>query len=641
MISKTTNVVNNEFQVTFDFTPDNVYHSRTNSKGTYWSTHVANGTTSRHGIWEGIEIVETWTKVGDNAWRSHGTSSRVTVSTKDNNVTIKAEAKYRLRTMGHHWNDFSGTYPFFYFGNIGGNPNKYPKGYFTDSNPVSPGKEHQYCVVPPDWSYKWCEWSDWAYKHGNATKNWAIANGRYEQRNANYEAASANNGWISDSGNKQMWRKSMMFFFEKNYYDSVTSSGISTHPNVPGLHVDWAKGDQGQVTVTYTDNAGIPGTVWLNAYCGNKSAWIRTYDNSGVFYNGESRTFYVDFNHYFGEECRGNDVYYEAWSRNNLNYECKGSTGWVGVQRYNGRPTKPSNLNISGVNGIIYNKISINWHWGWDPDGDWIVYDLWARIITKEGQVLKDDYIARGFDGLTMEYDISNYPEECNIEIWVRSSDNSIVSDWCDPVSCKKGAVPKGKIVFLSPCVSGTNLYSKRPRFVFDGYDGVSEFIFVINDQIFSSHTHWYLFHHHNSRMVFKPNFDLSGNLGCCAYMRNQYGNSQQSMSYFFTVRNPYENIVEGNIITAKDVKDVQLLIADFGRAFNKEFWYENVDRDVIITARIYNTCYNFLNSVAWDINNLTPGSPYEYALHCSPVEAGQINDDDLWNKLVEELNNI
>ena len=641
MISKTTQVVNNEFQVTFDFTPDNIYHSRTNSKGTYWSTHVANGTTSRRGIWEGIEIVEVWTQIGNNAWRSHGTSSRVTVSTRDNNVTIKAQARYRLRTMGYHWNDFSGTYPFFWFGNISKNPNKYRKGYFTDTYPASPGNEHHCCVVPPDWSYKWCEWSDWAYNHALATKNEAIYDGRYEKRNGNYESAKASNGWISDSGNGQMWRKSMMFYFEKDYYDSVTSSGISTHPNTPGLNVHWAKGDSGQVTVTYTDSAGIAGKIWLNAYCGNKTAQVLNWDTSWTFYNGQSSTINVDFNNAFGEECRGNDVYYEAWSRNNLGYECKNSSGWIGIQRYNGRPTKPSNLNLSGVNGIIYDKISINWHWGWDPDGDWIVYDLWARVVSKEGRVLKDDYIARGFNGLTMEYDISNYPEECNIQIWVRSSDNLIVSDWCDPVSCTKGYRPKGNITLLSPNVSGTNLYNKRPRFVFEGYDGSSEFIVVINDTEFSSWHHSYLFHHHHNRMVFKPNFDLNGHIKCYSYMKNQYGNGNMSVAHYFTIKHTYKDVVEGKYITAKSIKDIQLLIADFGKAFNRSFAYEIVDKEVIITARIYNTCHNFINSVLWDINNLTPGSPFEYALHCWPVEVGQLNDDELWNKLVQELNNI
>ena len=50
MISNTTKVVNNKFQVTFNFAPKDIVHSRTNSKGTYTATHKGGGTTQRKGI---------------------------------------------------------------------------------------------------------------------------------------------------------------------------------------------------------------------------------------------------------------------------------------------------------------------------------------------------------------------------------------------------------------------------------------------------------------------------------------------------------------------------------------------------------------------------------------------------------------
>lgn len=67
MISNTTKVVNNKFQVTFNFAPKDIVHSRTNSKGTYTATHKGGGTTKRKGIWEGIEIIDVQTKIGSNA----------------------------------------------------------------------------------------------------------------------------------------------------------------------------------------------------------------------------------------------------------------------------------------------------------------------------------------------------------------------------------------------------------------------------------------------------------------------------------------------------------------------------------------------------------------------------------------------
>lgn len=644
MISRTTSVSGNKFKVTFTFNPTNVTHSRTNSRGTYTATHRANGTTARQGIWEGIERVEVWTKIGNNAWRSHGNTSSVTVETTKNGETIQGCVRYRLRTMGHHWNDLTGKYPFFYFGNIGGVAANYSKGKFTDSAPVSPGNEHKYCIVPPDWSYKWCEWSDWAYQHAKSTGkngNWAVEDGRFEQRNNKYESANADNGWISDSNRGQMWRKPMMFFFEKDYYSSVVSAGIPTEPNLPTLQVHWAKGDGGNISVQYTDNAGHSGKVYINAYCNGRTANILNWNNSWNFYNGETRNIWVDFNNAFGESCRGHDVYYEAWSQNNQGYYAPGSTGWKGVQRYNGRPSVPTGLRVSGVNGIIYHKIQIDWNSAWDPDGDYVVYDIWLRCVSKEGRAIKDDYIARGYNGLSMTYDISNFPEESTIQVWVCSSDSSIVSDWSSPVSCQKGAVPKGNITLISPSVSWTTLYNRSPRFSFQGYDGKSEFVVVVNNREFTSYHHGHLFHIHGDKVMFQPDVGLANDTSCYAYMRNQYGNGNISPTWHFTITDPYENVTEGNIVTAQDVRHIQQMISDFGRAYNQSYNFTEIKSGGFITAAIYNECQAFLNSVAWAINNSVPNTPFTRYPQSPGVSPGQFNDDALWDQLVIDLKNI
>lgn len=642
MISKTTKVVNNKFQVTFNFTPDNIKHSRKNSKGTYTATHVGGGTTARKGIWEGIEIVEVKTKIGSGAWRSHGTNKTVTVETSSNDVTIQAQAKYRLKSMGWHWNDFTGTYPFFWYGNIKNVPYKYRLGSFRDSYPKTPGSEHHICAVPPDWKYVSCQWSNWAYKHGQDTPNWEFSNGKYEQRNGNYEAAKASNGWISDNNLKQMYRKSMMFIFEKTYSNSVISSGISTHPNTPNLEVHWAKGDQGQVTVKYTDNAGIAGKILLKAYCNNKTVEVLNFNNSWTFYNGQSRTIDVNFYNAFGEAYRGNNVYYEAWSMNNLGYQSKSSTGWVGVQRYNGRPSIPTGLRIESDNGIIYNKIRFAWNKASDPDNDTVVYDLWIRLTTKEGQILKNDYIARGLNALSMNYDISNLPDNCNIQIWVRSSDNSIVSDWCIPVECKKGAVPKGTLTLIAPNVSGSNLYNNRPRFFFDGYDKESIFVFVYGDKEYSTDKHPNMFSISDSKIVFKPNFNMEQNkqFSCYGYMKNKYGNSKKTPVCKFTIKDPYENITEGNFIEASVVNEVYSLIKDFGKAYKRDFT-STISKGEFLTVDTFNICNKFLKDTASYLNGIVKTDTFDYIYDLANVVSGQINDDALWDELVKKLNYI
>lgn len=644
MISNTTRMVDNKFYVDFNVQPQNITHKRQYSgQKAYTATHVGGGTTKRQGIKEGIEIKSIKTKVGEHAWRDRDISNTVTCWTAYNDNPIQISVTYTLKCMGWQWKDYTGTYPFFWYGNIGQVPHKYRHGSFKDSKPVAPGSEHTICAVPSDWKLVSTDWSDWAYKHGSSTKNYAIADGRFEQRNFNNDTSSETTatGWFSETGYSQFTRKSMMFTFEKTYTMTVYSSGIATHPNAPELTVQYAKGDLGNIVVKHTDPANKSANVQVNATCKGMNVEVVSYSNSGSIASGASKTFTIDFNKCFGESYRGNDIKYEAWSKNSLGYVSKTSSGIKGVHRYNGRPTVPTGLRIEGDSGIIYNKVNFYWNAATDPDKDTVVYDVWVRFTTKEGKVLKDDYIVRGLNKLTTSYDISNLPDECGIQVWVRSSDNSITSDWCQPVESKKGAVPKGSLALISPSVTGTNLYNKRPRFVFEGYDGSTEFIVVINNKEYSSVKNASLFSKHNNRIVFKPNFDLSSTISIYAYMKNQYGNSKASMTYKFTIKSPKEDVEENDIITAKVIKDIQLLIADFGKAFNKKFEYEAVNKETVLTAKIYNTCHNFLNSVLWNINDLTPGSPFEYALHCWPVEPGQLNDDELWNKLVEELNNI
>lgn len=644
MISKTTRIVDNKFYVDFNVKPQDIIHKRQYSgQKAYTATHVGGGTTKRQGIKEGIEIKSIKTKVGTSAWRTENIANKITCSTSSNDQVIQIQVTYTLKTMGWQWKDYTGTYPFFWYGNIGQVTYKYRHGSFKDSKPVAPGSEHTICAVPSDWKLTATAWSDWAYKHGQNTNNWEMPDGKYEKRNMNVDTSSQTDskGWRSESGYSQITRKSMMFTFEKTYTMSVTSSGIATHPNAPQLTVTYAKGDSGNITVKHTDPAGKPATLKVNAICNGKTVEVVSYTNSGSVNNNASKTYTIDFNKHFGESYRGKDVKYEAWSKNSLNYVSKTSSGIKGVHRYNGRPTVPKGLRIEGVNGIIYNKVNFYWNASSDPDGDTVVYDVKVKFTTKEGSVLKDDYIAKGINKLSTSYDISNLPDECNVQVWVRASDNSITSDWSSPVECKKGAVPKGSIALISPCVSNTNLYNKKTRFVFEGYDESTEFIVVINNKEYSSIKNAALFSKYNNRIVFKPNFNLDTNVSCYAYMKNEYGNSKTSITYKFTIKNPVENIIENNIITAQSIKEVQLLIADFGKAFNKKFEYEAVSKEMLITANIYNTCYNFLKTVSLNINNLTPKSPFEYNLQCSLVEVGQINDDNLWDKLVAELNNI
>ena len=67
MIKSSKAIVSNRCEVTFDFTPQDVKYSRSN----YTATHKGGGTTSRQGIWEGIECISAQIKIGNEAWKTY------------------------------------------------------------------------------------------------------------------------------------------------------------------------------------------------------------------------------------------------------------------------------------------------------------------------------------------------------------------------------------------------------------------------------------------------------------------------------------------------------------------------------------------------------------------------------------------
>ena len=125
---------------------------------------------------------------------------------------------------------------------------------------------------------------------------------------------------------------------------------------------------------------------------------------------------------------------------------------------------------------------------------------------------------------------------------------------------------------------------------------------------------HW-MFTKSEDKVMFKPDFDIPKNeeFKIYAHMRNEYGNSKKSPTYKFTVKDAYENITEGEIILASNVKQVQTLIADFGKVYNKTFEYTKAVKNGIVLAQTFNECRNFLNEINNYINDLIPNNVFDY----------------------------
>lgn len=639
MISYSTKVENNVFKVTFNFSPKDITCSRSN----YTATHRGAGTTARMGIWEGIEILDVQTKTGNGAWVSHGKSSSVTISTSDNGVPIQAWAKYQLRTMGYHFQCINGTLPFFYYGNVGGSPSRYVGGYFTDSAPINPGASlHSiHAIVPKDWTHTSTQWSDWAYQHALNSSNWAFASGRFEQRNGNSQSANSTNGWISDSGWAQAYRKSCMFYFQKGYYSStVTSSGIVKDAKTPELTVHSAKGSGGVVTLKYIDSNNSPGKFFLRAYCSNKTVDIETYDSSATYSNNGTKQYYIDFNNVFGEQYQGNDVYYEAWARNSYNKTSPG-TGRKGGHRFNGRPSIPNGVTVTGENNLIYTKVRFSWNRSTDPDSDSVVYYPYLITYNKNGVLIRNTQLSETTNNY-LDFSIANDPDGSKYYFKVCASDRLLSSNWSNEIYFEKGSRPTGTVRMISPCVNNTNLYSDTPRFVFDGYDRESIFVVDINGQTYSSSIYPYLFTSEGSKMMFSANINLPSTIKIHAYLQNQYGTSDKVPALTFYRASINDNIKEGEIITSNVIKELQNKIKDKGKAYKLDLQFTNiVPKQTYITASIYNECYEALKTINTNLNKSISTSAFDVSMSSYKIFSNNLIDDKLWKNLIQDIKKI
>lgn len=635
MIKYETRITDNKFYVDFNIIPDNVVCSR----GNYTAIHKSNNGqgTGERGVWEGVQVYEAYGRVGEgNPWVPIA-KDRPTIFTHDNGHHIQIKVVYRLTTMGYHWQCTDGSIPFFYYGNINGIPSRYVHGYFTDSVPSPPSNNlHEtHAIVPKDWTYVKSEWSDWAYN--NAPSGYKISNGRYAQRNV---SATSSNGWISDSGWTQIYRKSCRFTFEKTYTADIVSSGISKSANTPILTVKTAKGSSGDITIKHTDNSGYKGKFRIYAYCKNKTAIINDFNQSGWHNNGAQLTYHVDFDKVFGEDYSGNNVTYEAWVQNECGNISK-STGIKGGHRYNGRPSIPTGLRVTAINDLIYNKVSFNWNKSTDPDNDAITYDLWLKVISN-GKIIKDSMLTTKITNIKYEdYDITGHPDGCKYELKIRAYDGLLYSNWSNILTFEKGSKPHGILYLYNPIINNTNIYTKDPRFTFKGYDKQSIFAVNINGREYSTKTNPERFTISGTNVMFQA-LDINTDFNIYAYMKNEYGSSEQSSTYSFKRVNCNLNINEGDIITTKIINTIKDTIIDKGKAYNKHFDFDELLADkTYITTNIYNRYREAIRIISDTINNSVLTDDFNKQLISHGVTKDMIIDNTYWQELIEDIKRI
>lgn len=607
--------------------------------------HPASGTTSRQGIWEGVKLVNVKYKDEHGVWRDNGANWETYVSAGHDGAVLECKATYEIWTMGYPGR----SYPFLYFGNYSKNKKKYMKGYFTDAAPQWPDNVWGYAKVPTDWWQHYIGWSHpggnsvndhWCYKHAMIAGGETWKDNCYEYRNGTN--GNGANGWTSESGSKpQETRRNCFFVFRKEFHTSITSSGIVLKPNIPSLEVYGAKGDSGQVKLTHWDPAGRGARVWLRAHCNGGHADIDNYNSSGHFGNGSSYTYTVDFNRAFGEGYRGHDVYYEAWVKNDAGFESD-STGRKGTQRYNGRPSIPGGLKVAGRNNRYYDWLTVSWDKAWDPDGDNVVYDIWARIITPNGSWIHDAIISIGQSNMHYDYDMSHLPDNTKIGWWVRSSDNLITSGWSNEVWITKGEAAK-PADSLYP-INNTTLYNKRPRILIGKGSNANNTV-VVNwaGTWFDNKTHSHLFSRNDSSntIVFKPDRDMSiGENTIKVKLRNEYADSSENSVKF----NIAENINKDNykILNLGDINKLRANINNLRKAYGfKEYKFKDIAKDVIVDNEHYNEYIESLKEVNDFINSFDSNNSFDIGLELNTVKDYDYITKEQWVNIINKLEQI
>ena len=440
MITQTSGISNNQFYVDFDCSPKD--------QSFYGVKHPVSRT-DRHGIREGITLIESWYRINGGAWQSKGASAKFRVTAASNGVKIEAKARYELKTMGFHWDNHK--YPFFFFASNASSL-RWPSDTYLWSN---------FARVNKDWKKHSVSWSGWCQKNAAATSSTWHSSAR-EYRNGQ----SGSQGWRSDkntgsNGTIQEYRRSIMMAFRKDFTSSaVTSSGISTATGAPTISAPWSIGDTGTVVLYYKDPNNIAGRIWVRAECNGKNYDIATWDTSPEYYNDWKKTYTINFTTAFGEDCRGKDVKYYARAKNN--YGSQSEQVSAGPQRYNARPTTPT----GAVTSLSGSTLTMSWNASSDSDGDAISYCVYPYAYLNGSWVQqkgtgKDSGYWTTSRSMTMS--TSSFPEGTRFKFRVWAWDGRIYS----PSYAESGTSEKGYSVkaaqFLYP---KSSVASSRPRIV-------------------------------------------------------------------------------------------------------------------------------------------------------------------------------
>ena len=126
------------------------------------------------------------------------------------------------------------------------------------------------------------------------------------------------------------------------------------------------------------------------------------------------------------------------------------------------------------------------------------------------------------------------------------------------------------------------------------------------------------------------------------AYMKNEYGNSDRSAEYSFNFLDPVSNITEGEYSEVGAVNKLIDYVKDKSKAYNVSVKLNDfTSRETFIKATDYNVLVKSLKAINNKINNIINTNKFDTQMRSEEINPGVLNDDLLWNKLIEDIRNI
>ena len=630
--------------------------------------------TDRYNIREAIWIADLQYRINGGAWVKKGAISTIDIPLSRNGDKLEVKVHYRYDTQGYHHKNTN--LPFFYYTDQNGNVANH-KGYKTNGSCPWPNgglvEARTACKLPNNWtpvgggkSNTSVSWTNWAKSHSETSNNlWWKDGPQYEQRHANH-FGSYSDGWFSNQGRWNYYRRSCLWRWECQETASIICSNISStnnkKPSTPSIIVHDAYGPNGKVTLTNNDSftgymrlgawlktgkdgPNVDGT-WRWILLGKEGIKV---NNTGIHSNkcgpGKSLDVNVDFYELFGEQYEGKKVYYQLNIENENNNQSDNTDTKGHHHHFNARPTIPTVT-------LKRNGNTLNGSWSAiDPDPRGQSYVLAASLLTYDVQLetmypdgnRKIEYIANKTQTTSTSISIKDSDEGASYLLKVRSHDGRIYSkDW--GYSDKSMAAYKAIQPRIVYPIDDSIVYNTTPRFIIrtEAKGATDVLVVKFNGKTFKSNIDTDCFSDEYipkgvNFMAFRPNNAGTGKFEISAFSEND--NNTSAITSSNLIINSLDLYLDNEYIGAEDFMNLEKHISNVSNAYGLGEYYTDGAYGYIC-AEDANIHMEHVYNINYSIKRLNPNLAPDLYTTIKIPGISYITTDD-YNGIIKDLKNM